>query len=161
MHEAPRYKLRKHATMLFPISEACLVQQQQCGALIHSTVCRALVCHPMQINNGFRGKLTVGHGGNLLRAFTLSSLIIGYLWFSETTCIFSQASWLLVRTKRMSLQWCLQHWACFSLNASHLCAKDCTIQKFAPMMPLRHHGYHHMVVITNAQDWVQGILNIF
>lgn len=79
VHEAPRYKLRKHVTMLFPINEACLVQQQQYRALIHSTVCRALVCHPMQINNGFRGKLTDGHGGNLLRAFTPSSLIIGYL----------------------------------------------------------------------------------
>lgn len=149
VHEAPRYKV--------PISEACLVQQQQCRALIHSTICRALVCHPMQIDNGFRGKLTDGHGGNLLRVFTPSSVITGYLRFSETTCIFSQASWLLVRTKCMSLQWCSQHWACFSLNASHLCAKDCTVQKFTAMMPLRG----DMVLITNAQDWVQGILNIF
>lgn len=80
VHEAPRYKLRKQVTILFLISEACLVQQQQCRALIHSTVCRVLVSHPVQVNNGFKGKLTDGHGGKLQRGFSaISSVIIGYL----------------------------------------------------------------------------------
>lgn len=57
---------------------------------------------PVQITNSFRGKITDGHGENSLGFFLLSSVIIGYLWLSETTCIFSQTSWLPVRTKYVS-----------------------------------------------------------
>lgn len=59
--------------------------------------------------------------------FPLSSVIISYLRSSETTCIFSQASCLPVRTECMSLQWSLQHWACLLLTASHLCVKSRTV----------------------------------
>lgn len=89
VHEAPSCKLRKQVTMLFPISEACLVQQQQCRALIHSTVCKALVSHPVQVNNGFKGKLTDGHGGKLQGGFSpISSVIIGYLRFLKPPAYF-------------------------------------------------------------------------
>lgn len=80
VREAPRSKLKNHVTLPFPIREACLVQQEQCRALIPSTVCRALVCPPVQINNGFGGKLTDGHRRKIPRVFfCLASVIIGYL----------------------------------------------------------------------------------
>lgn len=40
--EVLRCMLRKHVGVLIPDKEGCMVQQQQCSALIHCTVCRAL-----------------------------------------------------------------------------------------------------------------------
>lgn len=146
VHEAPAHEQRKQVTVLLPSTEAHLVQPWQCRALIHSPVCRICTL-PVQISNAFRGKLTDGHGENSQRFFLPSSVIIGYLWLSETTCIFSQASWLPIRTKCISLQWCWQHWAHFSLKASHLWARDCTVQKLSAMMPWRG----DIAVMNNTQ----------
>lgn len=95
--------------------------------------------HPVQITNSFRGKRTDGHGENSQGFFLLSSVIIGYLWLSETTCIFSQTSWLPVRTKYVSTVVLAALGLLFITSLTFVCKR-----LYSAMMPLRS----DMVVMT-------------